>query len=70
MTNDYDSDCCINGHVEWCDALEPAWDIQDLVLSSGCQGCCPRGHKPEGFQAMQDQAAQKAKKFRERINSG
>lgn len=42
--------CEGTGHLDGCDAREPAHDIGDLVARKPCQGCCPV-HRPRGFQA-------------------
>ena len=61
---DEDGECCGGtGHVYDCDAREPAYDIGDLLCRSQCDGCCPNGHKPHGFQAEQDEAGRKAYSF-------
>lgn len=53
------ADCNGTGHVEGCESLEPAYDLGDLLCRYPCQGCCPKGHAPQGLQAEQDQAATK-----------
>lgn len=51
------------GHIESCEALEPAWDIGDLIARTPCTGCCPVGCQPRGMQAAQDAAAVKAQRM-------
>lgn len=51
---------CINGHVESCDSLEPAYDIGDLISRSGCHGCCPNKCRPSGLQRLQDDCKRQA----------
>lgn len=63
FTRDEECEHCINGHIDGCDALEPAHDIGDLIARSGCTGCCPAGCRPEGLQAEQDQAGAKARRL-------
>jgi hypothetical protein len=57
-------DCdCHRGHREDCEALEPAWDIGDLIARTPCDGCCPNGCEPDGFQATQDRATRRTQGF-------
>ncbi len=62
---EYD-ECCVNGHLDGCDSLEPAWDIGDLIARSGCTGCCGI-HRPEGLQALQDSTAMRARNLIGRV---
>jgi hypothetical protein len=52
-------DCDGTGHVDGCEARQPAWDLDDLMFRQACDACCPRGHQPDGLQAMQDRATRK-----------
>ena len=53
--------CFGKGHAEGCEALEPAWDIGDLMCRGNCQGCCPNGCKSSGMQLLADRVTAKLK---------
>jgi ssDNA-binding Zn-finger/Zn-ribbon topoisomerase 1 len=55
-------ECEDTGHRDGCEALEPAWDLADLI-GKECSGCCSRGHKPSGMQKLQDDTATKMKEL-------
>lgn len=58
--------CCINGHLEDCESLEPAWSLDDLWFRSPCSGCCPNGCKSDGLQRLQDETQAKMNKLMNR----
>ncbi len=58
---------CSRGHLLDCLALEPAWDLGDLMLSN-CEGCCPHGRKPTGMVALQSRTAQRFGDFIRRLS--
>lgn len=55
-------ECEGSGHLDGCDALEPAWDLGDLICRSPCTGCCPNKCRPSGLQAEKDAAAVKVRR--------
>lgn len=63
--DEFEGCCGGTGHAEDCESREPAWDIGDLICRAPCTGCCPAGHKPKGWQALQDETAARARKMLE-----
>lgn len=51
---DEHEEICSNGHLEDCEALTPAYSLEDIMYGKPCTGCCPHGYKPKGIQAQQD----------------
>jgi len=60
--------CLDTGHLPDCEALDPAWSLDDLYFRSRCLGCCPEGCSPHGLQAAQDETSAKLHSLIEQVS--